>query len=65
MNEFDDNEKIHDNLKFDGIFEKTENNVNYNKGKINKIRNIKLSKGNILNIDIKKIKALQKNKKKK
>ena len=65
MNEFDDNEKIHDNLKYDEIFGKTENNMNYTKGKINAIKNIKLSKGNILNIDIKKIKALKKNKKKK
>ena len=65
MNEFDDNEKIHDNLKFEGIYEKTENNIDNTKGKINKIKNIKLSKGNILNIDIKKIKAFQKNKKKK
>ena len=65
MNEFDDNEKIHDNLKYDEIFGKTENNINYTKGKINSIKNIKLSKGNILNIDIKKIKALKKNKKKK
>ena len=65
MNEFDDNEKIHDNLKYDEIFGKTENNMNYTKGKINSIKNIKLSKGNILNIDIKKIKALKKNKKKK
>ena len=47
------------------IFEKTENNVYHKKGKINKIRNIKLSKGNILNIDFKKFKALQNNKKKK
>ena len=39
--------------------------MNYTKGKINSIKNIKLSKGNILNIDIKKIKALKKNKKKK
>ena len=65
MNEFDDNEKIHDNLKYDEIFGKTENNMNYTKGKINAIKNIKLSKGNILNIDIKKIKALKKNKKNK
>ena len=65
MNEFDDNEKIHDNLKYDEIFGKTENNMNYTKGKINSIKNIKLSKGNILNIDIKKIKALKKNKKNK
>ena len=65
MNEFDENDKIQDNNKFDKIFEKTENNVYHKKGKINKIRNIKLSKGNILNIDFKKFKALQNNKKKK
>ena len=65
MNEFDDNEKIHDNSKLDEIFKKTDNNINHMNQKINKIKNIKLSKGNILNIDIKKVKALQKNKKKK
>jgi hypothetical protein len=65
MNEFDDNEKIHDNPKLDEIFTKTDNNINNIQGKINKIKNIKLSKGNILNIDIKKVKAFQKNKKKK
>ena len=59
LNEFDDIEKINDNIKFDDIFRKTENNIN-NKQKINKIRNIKLAKGNILNIDIKKIKTMQK-----
>ena len=59
LNEFDDIEKINDNIQFDEIFRRTENIIN-NKQKINKIRNIKLARGNILNIDIKKIKTIQK-----
>ena len=57
MNKFDDIETINNNasINFDEIFKKTENNNE----KVNKIKNIKLSKGNILNIDIKKIKMNQ------
>ena len=59
LNEFDDIEKINDNIKYDELFRKTENIIN-NRQKINKIRNIKLARGNILNIDIKKMKTMQK-----
>ena len=57
MNKFDDIEAINNNasINFDEIFKKTENTNE----KVNKIKNIKLSKGNILNIDIKKIKMNQ------
>ena len=57
MNKFDDIETINNNasINFDEIFKKTENTNE----KVNKIKNIKLSKGNILNIDIKKIKMNQ------
>ena len=68
--EFEDIEKI--NINFDEMYQKTETDMNQgisdkniiekmnNNEKINLIKNIKLSKGNILNIDIKKLKFNQK-----
>ena len=66
MNEFDNIEKV--NMNYEKIFLKTEefgkeNHLNDKNGNINRIRDVKLSKGNILNIDIKKIKYKNKNKK--
>ena len=69
-NEFEDIEKF--NVNFDEMYQKTEGNFNTNipqknkfyeinnNKRINLIKDVKLSKGNILNIDIKQVKLKEK-----